>query len=118
MPICTKTTRYSIQRHYLHFLDKHGIWVGEDDPIDASHRGPRVEEVDPQVSVVALLALADVLWRGGVSGWKGLTKKLLLLVQFGTHCDLNPYPDILRYSTLMYLTLLRTARFIVLIYKK
>ena len=46
-----------------------------------------------------------------------VNKETLLLVQFGTHCDLNPYPDIhvLRYSTLMYLTLLRTDRFIVLI---
>ena len=52
-----------IQRRNLHFLDKHGVRVWEDDSIDASHGGPWVEEVDPQVSVVTLLTLADVLWR-------------------------------------------------------
>ena len=49
--------RYS----FLHFFDKHGLWVGEDNTIDATERGSRVEEVDPQVSVVSLLTLTDVL---------------------------------------------------------
>ena len=48
---------------FLHFFDKHGLWVGEDNTIDATERGSGVEEVDPQVSVVSFLTLTDVLER-------------------------------------------------------
>ena len=45
----------------LHFFDKGGFWVGEDDAIDTTKRSAGIEEVDPEVSVVTFLTLADVL---------------------------------------------------------
>lgn len=48
-----------------HFLDKHGLRVGEDDTIDTTERGSWIEEVDSEVSVVSFFTLADVLEREG-----------------------------------------------------
>ena len=45
----------------LHFLDKCGVRIGEDNAVYSSHGAPRIEEVDSEVCIVTLLTLTDVL---------------------------------------------------------
>ena len=75
-----------MKRHHLHFLDEHGVWVGEDDAINATQRGPRVEEVDPKVSVVTLLTLANVLYGEGMAKGQSIVVHVELL-----YLHVHPY---------------------------